>query len=73
MHEAPIDVIIAQIQAVLSDMGANAVKTGMLSSSSIIEAVAGELRASGVVRLVVDPVMVAKSGDSLLRSDAVTP
>ena len=71
VHEAPIDVIIAQIQAVLSDMGANAVKTGMLSSSSIIEAVAGELRASGVVRLVVDPVMVAKSGDSLLRSDAV--
>ncbi len=71
VHEIPIDVITAQIQAVLSDMGANAVKTGMLSSSAIIDAVAGELKLAGVERLVVDPVMVAKSGDSLLRSDAV--
>lgn len=71
VHEVPVDVIAAQIRAVLSDMGANAVKTGMLSSSSIIETVAAELESSGVERLVVDPVMVAKSGDSLLRSDAV--
>ena len=71
VHEVPVDVITAQIRAVLSDMGANAVKTGMLSSSSIIGAVASELEGAGVERLVVDPVMVAKSGDSLLRSDAV--
>lgn len=71
VHEVPVDVITAQIQAVLSDMGANAVKTGMLSSSSIIGAVASELQGAGVEQLVVDPVMVAKSGDSLLRSDAV--
>ena len=71
VHEVPVDIIAAQIQAVLSDMGANAVKTGMLSSSNIIGAVAEELKAAGVERLVVDPVMVAKSGDSLLRSDAV--
>ncbi len=71
VHEVPVDVITAQIRAVLSDMGANAVKTGMLSSTSIIDAVADELESSGVERLVVDPVMVAKSGDSLLRNDAV--
>ena len=71
VHEVPVDIITAQIRAVLSDMGANAVKTGMLSSTSIIDAVADELESSGVERLVVDPVMVAKSGDSLLRNDAV--
>ena len=71
VHEVPVEIIAAQIQAVLSDMGANAVKTGMLSSSNIIATVAEELKAAGVERLVVDPVMVAKSGDSLLRADAV--
>ena len=71
VHEVPVDVITAQIRAVLSDMGADAVKTGMLSSNSIIETVADELESSGVEQLVVDPVMVAKSGDSLLRTDAV--
>ena len=71
IHEAPVEVIAAQIKAVLTDIGAHAVKTGMLSSSSIIETVAGELSYFQVRRLVVDPVMVAKSGDSLLRDDAV--
>ena len=71
VHEVPIEVIVAQIQAVLSDMGASSVKTGMLSSSEIIGAVAGEMRSSGVELLVVDPVMVAKSGDSLLHAEAV--
>jgi len=71
VHEIPADIIAAQIQAVISDIGADAVKTGMLSSIAIVEVVAQELRRHRVERLVVDPVMVAKSGDSLLREEAV--
>jgi len=71
VHEIPTEVIAAQIEAVMSDIGADAVKTGMLSSSAIVEVVANELRRHRVDRLVVDPVMVSKSGDSLLREEAV--
>ena len=71
VHEIPVDMVAAQIEAVLTDIGADAVKTGMLSSGAIIETVAQELKRFGVDRLVVDPVMVAKSGDRLLRQDAV--
>ncbi|MCI0786417.1 MAG: bifunctional hydroxymethylpyrimidine kinase/phosphomethylpyrimidine kinase [Chloroflexi bacterium] len=71
VHEIPIDIIVAQIDAVLSDIGADAVKTGMLASSAIVETVAQEMERHHVSRLVVDPVMVAKSGDRLLREDAV--
>jgi len=71
IFEIPSAIVAEQIRAVLDDIGADAVKTGMLSSSAIIGAVAGELRRYGVDRLVVDPVMVAKSGDRLLREDAV--
>jgi hydroxymethylpyrimidine/phosphomethylpyrimidine kinase len=59
-----------QIRAVLDDIGADAVKTGMLFSAPIIEAVADELAGSGVP-LVVDPVMMASSGSRLLLADAV--
>lgn len=71
IHEVPAEVVAAQIDAVLSDIGADAVKTGMLFSTAVIEVVADRFRAYGVTRLVVDPVMVAKSGDRLLREDAV--
>ena len=71
VHEVPAEMVSAQIQAVMTDLGADAVKTGMLSSSAIIETVAAEMRRLGVDRLVVDPVMVAKSGDRLLREEAV--
>jgi len=71
IHEVPPEVVAAQIDAVLEDIGADAVKTGMLSSAAIIEAVADRLRAHSVTALVVDPVMVAKSGDALLRPEAV--
>ena len=71
VHEIPTDVITAQIDAVLDDIGADAVKTGMLSSSPIIECVSQAVQRHQVQRLVVDPVMVAKSGDSLLREDAI--
>ena len=71
VSELPIDLIEAQIDAVLSDIGTDAVKTGMLSSSAIIEAVAGNLKEHGLTELVVDPVMVAKGGDRLLQEEAV--
>ena len=71
VHAVPVDMVAAQIEAVITDVGADAVKTGMLASSAIIETVARELSHFRVDRLVVDPVMVAKSGDRLLREDAV--
>ncbi len=72
VHELPVDVVRAQIDAVAADLGIDAVKTGMLSSASIIEAVAERLEHHAVRQIVVDPVMVAKGGDRLLREDAVT-
>ena len=72
VHEIPVDLITAQIHSVLDDIGADAVKTGMLSSPEIIETVSEEMARRSVERLVVDPVMVAKSGDRLLRQDAVS-
>jgi hydroxymethylpyrimidine/phosphomethylpyrimidine kinase len=63
--------VAAQIDAVLGDIGADAVKTGMLASAPIIEVVAERLQRWEVTSLVVDPVMVAKGGDRLLREDAV--
>jgi len=71
VHEIPPAIVSAQIDVVLKDIGADAVKTGMLSSSAIIEAVADSLKRHGVTTLVVDPVMVSKSGDRLLRENAV--
>ena len=71
VHEIPNEMISAQISAVLTDIGADAVKTGMLASSSIIRCVTSELQRRPVPWLVVDPVMVAKSGDPLLWGDAI--
>ena len=69
--ELPTTLIESQIDAVMSDIGTDAVKTGMLSSSEIIEVVAAKVKEHGIERLVVDPVMVAKGGDRLLREEAV--
>jgi len=71
VQEIQPSIVAAQIDAVMEDMGAQAAKTGMLSSSAIIEIVA-ERAKYWRLRLVVDPVMVAKGGEHLLRSDAVT-
>ena len=71
VFELPPGIVAAQIDAVISDIGADAVKTGMLSNAGIIETVAARVREHGLRPLVVDPVMVAKSGDRLLREDAV--
>jgi len=69
--EVPEEVIALEIDGVMGDIGADAAKTGMLSSPSIIETVADRVEAWGIHNLVVDPVMVAKSGDRLLHENAV--
>ena len=69
--ELPVEIIAQQFDAVCSDFEIGAVKTGMLSSTAIIEIVAQKVRQWKIEKLVVDPVMVAKSGDKLLRDDAV--
>jgi hydroxymethylpyrimidine/phosphomethylpyrimidine kinase len=71
VFELPADMVAAQIDAIAEDMGADAVKTGMLASAEIIAVVAERVQRHGLRNLVVDPVMVAKSGDPLLRADAV--
>jgi len=69
--DVPADVVGAQIRAVVGDIGADAAKTGMLSSAGIVEAVAAAIEETGVPNLVVDPVFVSKHGHPLLRPDAV--
>jgi hydroxymethylpyrimidine/phosphomethylpyrimidine kinase len=69
--ELPVTMIRAQIDAVVTDLGVQAAKTGMLSSAEIIEAVAAAIAAHRIGNLVVDPVMVAKGGSRLLRENAV--
>jgi hydroxymethylpyrimidine/phosphomethylpyrimidine kinase len=66
------EVVADQIRAVADDLKPAAAKTGMLADAPIIEAVAGAIRETGLGHLVVDPVMVAKSGDRLLEEDAVS-
>jgi hydroxymethylpyrimidine/phosphomethylpyrimidine kinase len=69
-YDLPITLIEEQIDAVLEDIGIDAAKTGMLSSPEIIEVVAKQAQ-KWQLRLVVDPVMVAKGGARLLRPEAV--
>jgi len=70
VYPVPVDFIRLQMEAVLSDIGADAAKTGMLATPEIVKAVADELKRFKVGLLVVDPVMVAKSGDALLSEEA---
>ncbi|MBA3886137.1 MAG: bifunctional hydroxymethylpyrimidine kinase/phosphomethylpyrimidine kinase [Acidobacteria bacterium] len=65
------DLVIAQIEAIASDIGADAVKTGMLANAAIVKAVAATIQGMALPHLVVDPVMIAKGGDRLLEEDAV--
>ncbi|KXF78776.1 hydroxymethylpyrimidine/phosphomethylpyrimidine kinase [Paramesorhizobium deserti] len=71
VHDIPADIVTAQIEAVFSDLAVDAVKIGMLSVPATIEAVAAGLAAFGKP-VVLDPVMVAKSGDRLLSPEAVS-
>jgi hydroxymethylpyrimidine/phosphomethylpyrimidine kinase len=67
----PASLVTAQIEAVVSDIGAHAVKTGMLANAAIVEAVATVVTNLNLHWLVVDPVMMAKSGDRLVNDDAL--
>ena len=71
IHAVPVDFVAAQMDAVLSDIGADAVKIGMLFSPELIRTVADGLRRYGAKNIVLDPVMVAQSGDKLLQDEAV--
>ena len=70
VENLPPAFVAQQLDSVLDDFGADAAKCGMLSTAPIIEAVAEVLRERPIANLVVDPVMVSKSGDPLLRPDA---
>ena len=69
--ELPPALIAAQIDAVIQDIGTSALKTGMLANAEIIAVVAEKIREHRLPNLVLDPVMVAKGGDLLLRKDAI--
>ena len=69
--DLPISIVESQIEAVVSDISIDAVKTGMLSSAEIVEAVAWKLEEHELYPIVVDPVMISKSGYELLDPDAV--
>src|SRR5688572_22585087 len=71
VHALPSDLVTAQIEAVASDFVVSAAKTGMLASAAIVEAVAAAVGEVDLPFLVVDPVMVAKSGDRLLDDEAI--
>jgi hydroxymethylpyrimidine/phosphomethylpyrimidine kinase len=71
VHEVPPDFVRAQLEAVFTDIGVDAAKTGMLLSVPVVETVAAYLE-QHPVPLVVDPVMIATSGARLLRDDAVS-
>ena len=86
IHAVPVEVLQAQIDAVLSDIGADALKIGMLHSPDVVRVVANAIRRYQIRKVVLDPVMIATSGDRLLdpgaeealgrllyRADLVTP
>src|SRR5258708_4090739 len=71
VHDVPPDFVAAQIDAVMSDLKVDAVKIGMLSRPAVIRTVAERLTAHGHETVVLDPVMIAASGDPLIADDAV--
>ena len=71
VHVAPVDIVVAQLEAVLADLTVGAVKTGMLATDAIVAAVADVLARYPAIPLVVDPVLVASSGRRLLDPAAV--
>src|SRR3989338_6365884 len=71
VHNIPLDIIEKQIDAVLSDIGADAVKIGMLSNSDIIITISKKLKEYKIKNIILDPVMVAASGAKLLEDSAI--
>jgi hydroxymethylpyrimidine/phosphomethylpyrimidine kinase len=72
VHPIPLDIVEAQARAVLDDIGADALKTGMLGDAAMVELVSRILDSAKGVPAVIDPVMVAKGGASLLAGQAVS-
>ncbi|GET35209.1 hydroxymethylpyrimidine/phosphomethylpyrimidine kinase [Prolixibacter bellariivorans] len=72
VHPVPIDFVKGQIKSVVEDIGVDAVKIGMLHSSELIRAVKETLSFYGLTNIVLDPVMVATSGDKLLQDEAIS-
>ena len=71
IHAVPVDFVASQMEAVLSDIGVDAVKIGMLFSPELIETVASQLNKFNIRTIILDPVMVAQSGDKLLQDEAI--
>ena len=71
IHEVPADFVVEQIEAVATDIGVDAAKTGMLATAEIVSAVAKAVRTFAIPNLVVDPVFVSKHRNKLLADDAV--
>jgi hydroxymethylpyrimidine/phosphomethylpyrimidine kinase len=72
VHAVPLAIVTGQIDAVVSDLRPDACKTGMLATGELVQAVAASIRAHRLGHYVLDPVMVATSGDRLLAEDAVS-
>ncbi|HEX8670886.1 MAG TPA: bifunctional hydroxymethylpyrimidine kinase/phosphomethylpyrimidine kinase, partial [Longimicrobium sp.] len=70
VHPIPVDIVRAQIRAVAEDLHPAACKTGMLATAELVRAVAESIREHRLPHFVLDPVMVASSGDRLLDADA---
>ena len=76
IFEIPLDFVVKQINCCLSDIGANAIKIGMMHNSELINGVYEALKSNEIIgnkkiKIVLDPVMVAKGGHRLLKADAV--
>ena len=71
VHPVPLDILEGQIDSVLSDIGADAIKIGMLHSAEVVNLVADLLEKYGIINIVLDPVMVSTSGHRLIEEDAV--
>ncbi|MFO7803756.1 MAG: bifunctional hydroxymethylpyrimidine kinase/phosphomethylpyrimidine kinase [Desulfovermiculus sp.] len=71
IHPVPSSCVRSQLEAVLEDIGVDAVKIGMLFSVEVIQTVAGGLKKGHITNIVLDPVMVAQSGDKLLEDQAI--
>lgn len=67
----PVEAVVAQLEAVVRDIGVDAAKTGMLLNQEIITAVAQQIKILGLTRLVVDPVMVSRTGAQLIANEAI--
>ena len=71
VHPVPLDILAAQIDAVLSDIGTDAIKIGMLHSAEVVSLVADKIEQYGITNVVLDPVMVSTSGHKLIEDNAI--